>query len=60
MTGWNDFKKYAIAHKVHNGPATISALYDLYQVHKGSHYETIIALFRARGECMSLVVKADS
>lgn len=47
---WQKFKIYALAHGVHNGPSTLAALYDLYTVHRGSHYVTITELFRARGE----------
>ena len=50
MTGWDDFKKYAISVGVHNGPSTLSALKIVYRQNKGSRYKTIVALFRARGE----------
>lgn len=51
MTGWKDFKKYALAHGVHNGPSTIASLQNVYEKNKGSKYSTIVALFKARGEC---------
>jgi hypothetical protein len=49
MTGWKEFKKYALSHGVHNGPSTIAALHDLYEKHKGSKYSTIVALFKVHG-----------
>jgi hypothetical protein len=49
MTGYKNFEKYAIAHGIHNGPATREALKKLYSEHKGSHYKTIVELFQARG-----------
>jgi hypothetical protein len=52
MTGWTNFKKYAIAHGVHNGPASIVALRNLYDEHKGSHYHTIVMLYKAVGTVM--------
>lgn len=50
VTGWKGFKKYAIAHGVHNGSSTISALKKVYETHKGSRYSTIVALFKTQGQ----------
>lgn len=52
MTGWREFKKYAIEHGVHNGPASIVALRQIWEDHKGSHYHTIVALYKAVGTIM--------
>ena len=52
MTGWREFKKYAIVHGVHNGPASIVALRCVWEDHKGSHYHTIVALYKAVGTVM--------
>ena len=54
MTGWKDFKKYALAHGIHNGPSTIASLQNVYEKNKGSKYSTIVALFKARGELSGL------
>lgn len=47
--GWPDFKKYALAHGVHNGPSTIASLKDVYEENKGSKYSTIVKLFKTKG-----------
>ena len=47
---WRQFKKYAIANGIHNGPATLTALADVYEMHKGSRWATIVALFKVRGQ----------
>ena len=47
--GYKNFEKYAIAHGIHNGQATLKELEKLYYEHKGSHYKTIVELFQARG-----------
>lgn len=52
--GWRDFKKYALAHGVHNGPVTIRALMTCYEQNKGSRYATIVALFKMTGRLLSL------
>lgn len=49
-SGWDAFRKYALAHGVHNGPTTIRELHKVYNKHKGSQYKTIVALFKSRGE----------
>lgn len=49
---WQKFKAYAIAHGVHNGPASLVALHRVYEDHKGSHYHTIVALYKAVGTVM--------
>jgi len=48
MTGYKTFEKYAIAHGIHTGPATLKELEKLYYEHQGSHYKTIVEL-QARG-----------
>jgi len=58
-TGLNGFIAYAIKHGVHNGPQTIKALAALYQQHKGSKWDTIIELFKARGEVNVLTEIAE-
>ena len=47
--GFKSLKAYAIDQHVHDGQQTMSALYNLYLAHKGSHYKTIVALFKAQG-----------
>jgi hypothetical protein len=54
MTGWKDFKKYAIKHGVHNGPHTLNELYKVYEKNKGSKYSTIVELFKTQGRLKSL------
>lgn len=54
MTGWKDFKKYALAHGVHSGPSTIASLHTVYEANKGSKYSTIVALFKSKGQLNSL------
>lgn len=49
---WQKFKLYALAHGVHNGPASLVALHRVYEDHKGSHYHTIVALYKAVGTVM--------
>jgi len=53
--GWSSFLKYALSHGVHNGPVTIRALHKVYNMHKGSRHETIVALFRTQGELDFLI-----
>ena len=50
MTGWGEFKKYALAHGVHGGPSTLAALQECYEDNKGSKYATIVALFKTKGK----------
>ena len=52
MSGWREFKIYALAHGVHNGPVSLVALRNVYDEHKGSHYYTIVALYKAIGTVM--------
>lgn len=46
---YKKFEAYAIEHGIHNGPATLAALESLYNEHKGSHYNTIVELFKVKG-----------
>jgi len=55
---WKQFRAYAIAHGVHNGPSTLKELEQLYDEHKGSHYRTIVELFLARGRLMTIHAEA--
>ena len=50
--GWTAFKKYALAHGVHNGPASLVALHRVYEDNKGSRYHTIVQLYKAVGTIM--------
>lgn len=50
--GWRKFKAYAIAHGCHNGPASLVALHRVYEDNKGSHYHTIVQLYKAIGTIM--------
>lgn len=47
---WRQFKKYAIEHGINNGPTTLAALADVYETHKGSHWITIVSLFKVQGQ----------
>jgi len=51
-TGWTKFKKYALVHGCHNGPVSLVALHKVYDDHKGSHYHTIVMLYKAVGTVM--------
>lgn len=50
--GWKQFKKYALANGAHNGPASLAALKTVYDNNKGSHYHTILRLYKAVGAVM--------
>ena len=52
MSGWREFKRYAIERGVHNGPASLVALRRVWEDNKGSHYHTIVALYKAVGTVM--------
>lgn len=52
MDGWNRFKKYAVEHGCHNGPVSLTSLHQVYEDNKGSHYHTIVSLYKAVGTIM--------
>lgn len=50
MRGFTTFKKYAIIQGIHNGQSTIEALRLVYEQNKGSKWDTIIKLFKTKGQ----------
>ena len=52
MSGWREFKRYAIERGVHNGPASLVALRRVWGDNKGSRYHTIVQLYKAVGTVM--------
>ena len=49
------FNRYAVEkHGVHKGAATLEALDKLYEKHKGSRWDTIIEIFKERGQYLEL------
>jgi len=49
---YKKFERYAFDNGINNGPATRAALRNVYNTHKGSHWHTIVTLFKAVGTIM--------
>lgn len=48
--GFTAFKNYAVTQGIHNGQSTLEALRLVYEIHKGSKWDTIISLFKTQGQ----------